>query len=180
MGKTTHIDNDIVEPKVRYNVNDNVRESESLLRKMVITDISEYKLIKIQQFLFNRGSYDDCKSSINLAIKNLDKFVYMWFTELDEATRGVIAGMYLEYDGDSRRRPYKEYTESPIWKYTSSVIKCMRNYTCEKCKEQSNPAHLVVHHKTYKHLGSELQYPEDMQLLCNDCHLEEHGIRRKK
>lgn len=179
MGKEQHIDNDIVDSNVRENnVNDNVRGS--YVRKIVVEDISEYKLIKIQHYLFSYGGFDDYKSTINLTLKNLDKFVYEWYHELDEATRLVIAGMYLEYDGDSRARPYKEYTESPIWKYTSSVIKCMRSYTCERCKKKSNPAHLVVHHKSYKHLGSELQHLEDMELLCNTCHLEEHGIRRNK
>lgn len=178
MGKQGHNVNDNVAKAKKNNVNDNVVES--VVRKMVVDDISEYKLIKIQQFLFNYGGYDDCKSSINLAIKNLDKFVYVWYTELDEATRGAIAGMYLEYDGDGRSRPYKEYTDSPIWKYTSSLFKFMRNYTCEKCEKQFNPTHLVVHHKSYNHLGSEIQHPEDMQLLCTDCHLETHGIRRTK
>lgn len=180
MGKQGHNVNDNVNPKGKNNVNDNVSQTESLARKMVVKDISEHKLIKIQQFLFNGGDYTDCKTSTNLAIKNLDKFAYVWFTELDEPTRGVIAGMYLEYDGDGRSRPYRDYTESPIWKYTSSVIKCMRGYTCEKCNKQFNPVHLVVHHKTYDHLGSELQHLEDMQLLCTDCHLETHGIRRTK
>jgi len=180
MGNQGHNVNDNVNPKGNNNVNDNVEERYSLVREMVVKDISEGKLVKIQHFLFGYGGYDDCKTSINLAIKNLDKFVYSWYTELDEATRSVIAGMLLEYNGDGRKRPYKEYTESPIWKYTSSVIKFLRNYTCEKCKKQSHPAHLVVHHKSYKHFGSELQHLKDIQLLCNDCHLETHGIRRTK
>lgn len=180
MGKLTHIDNDIVDTNVRENnVNDNDKKVESYVRRQLIADISEQKLIKIQKFLFGSGSYDDCATIMTQALKQIDRFVYEWY-DLDVADRKVIAGMYLEYDGDDRSRPYKDYTNSPIWKYHSSVIKCMRGYTCERCGEKSVPAHLVVHHKTYNHLGSELQYPEDVELLCVNCHLEEHGIGRNK
>lgn len=180
MGKEQHIDNDIDYKERENNVNDNDRGVKSYVRRQVIADISEQKLERIQKFLFSSSCCDDCKLTINLSLKQIDRFAYEWYNELDDATRKVIVGMKLEYDGDGRSRTYKEYTESPIWKYTSSVIKCTRGYKCERCGKKSSPAHLVVHHKVYDYLGSELKYPEDVELLCVDCHLEEHGIRRNK
>lgn len=180
MGNEQHNVNDNVETKRNNNVNDNVREGESLARVMVVRDISEYKLKEIQEFLFRSYKYGSCRDFINPAMQQIDKFVYMWYTDLDEGTRAVILGMMLEIDGDGSPRPYKDYTNSPLWKYTSSHIKCSRGYTCEKCGAKLPPNGLVVHHKSYEHIGSELQYQNDVQLLCTYCHMDTHGIRRTK
>jgi len=179
MGKSYNV-NDNVSLRESYNVNDNVRESESFARRMIVKDISEYKLKRIQEFLYKTRTYDSSKDLLNPAVKQISMFVHMWYTELEESERKAIATMMLEIDGDGSSRPYKDYTESPIWKYTSSIIKTLRGYTCERCKNISHPAHLVVHHKRYDHIGSELQHLDDIELLCTDCHMEEHGIRRSK
>jgi hypothetical protein len=179
MGNEQHNVNDNVKTNVRENnVNDNVRES--YVRRIVIKNISEDKLKAIQDFLFKSWTYDSTKDLLNPAIKQVEKFVFTWYTEVPEPDRKAIVSMMLETDGSGESRPYKDYTESPLWKYTSSVIKAMRGFTCSHCRKVGVPAHLVVHHKSYQHLGSELAYPEDMEVLCNQCHLKEHGIRRTK
>ncbi len=175
--KRKHNDIDNVLPERNNNDIDNVG---SYVRRIVAKNISEEKLTRVQEFLFGGQTFGTCKTFINPAIKQIERFVHLWYTEIDEADRKVIAGMYLEYDGDGRTRPYKDYTESPLWKYTSSIIKTIRGFTCEKCRKQCLPAHLVAHHKSYEHLGSELAYLDEMELLCNDCHMKEHGIRRSK
>lgn len=176
--KSTHNVNDNESNESEYNVNDNVRGTESFVRRIIVQDISEQKLKRVQDFLFRERTFDSKKEILNLSIKQIEHFVCLWYTEISDPDRKAIAGMYLEYDGDGRSRPYKEYTESPLWKYTSSVFKAERKFTCERCKKRYLPSHLVVHHKSYEHLGSELNYPEDMELLCTDCHLKEHEIRR--
>ena len=173
----SHIDNDIVNLKEKsydYDI-DNVDK-----RAEVLKEISEYKLNTIQSFMFGRPckNYGDCVSFINPAIKQIERFAYTWMTELSEDTRKTIINYYLGHDGDKRTREYKEYTNTPIWKFTSCLMKFARNYTCESCGKRYNPAHLVVHHRTYEHLGSELDHGEDLAVLCTDCHLAVHGIER--
>lgn len=180
MGKQQHIDNDIVK-NVSDNIdNDIVRDTGSYARIMVSKSISEEKLVRLQEFLFNnKRPFGECGEFIKGSIKQIERFVYIWYTDLDDATRKVILDMHLEYNGDNRERSYKDYTESPLWKYTSSVIKIAGGFTCKKCDKSYDPTHLVVHHKTYEHLGSELKYLGDVELICVDCHLKTHNIKKE-
>lgn len=180
MGKEQHIDNDIDNKEREDNDIDNDRETESLIRKFVVENISEYRLQNAQEFLYKDYCFGSSKDFINPALLQMDRFIYMWYSEIGELDRKTIIEMMLEYDGDGRTRAYKDYTGSPLWKYTSSVIKTSRHFTCERCGIKLPPTGLVVHHKTYEHLGSELEYQEDLQLLCKQCHMDIHGIRRTK
>lgn len=173
MGNEQNIDN--VTNEREYNVNDNVREK-------VLSQVSEYRLEKIQEFLFGGmcGYFGDSKVFVVPAIRQVERFTYIWLNDLDDSTRKAIFRYMLGHEGDTRTRGYSDFTGSPLWVYESSLIKQARGYTCERCKTKYNPAHLVVHHKTYEHLGSELLHPEDVELLCTDCHMDTHGIRRTK
>ena len=176
-----HIDNDIVHKEEKNNDNDNVVDYETEMWKNIRDEITEYKQDIIQQFLFgNNKFFGDCTVFVNTAIKQVERFTYIWMSELSEESRKIIINYYLGSPTDDRTREYKNYTNSPVWKFISSIFKIIRGCTCEECKEQFNPAHLVVHHKSYAHLGSELNYPEDVAVLCTDCHMKIHGIRRKK
>ena len=181
MGKQQHIDNDIVAKAKKNNVNDNVGDS-SNLRDKVLEKITEYKLNSIQDFMFGGPNlhYGDAGAFVNTAIKQVERFFYIWMTELDEETRKTIINYMLGVGSDTRNRPYSYYTNSPAWKYCSTIIKIENGYTCNKCGKSYNPAHLVVHHKTYEHIGSEILHPEDMEVLCTYCHMDEHGVRRAK
>lgn len=173
--------NDIAELKVKNNDinNDNVEEVfnySAWLRDKVRKEISEYKLNCYQNYLFGNNMFiSDCGAFINPAIKQIERFMYSWITETSEETKKTIIGHRLNGIDDDNR-DYKEYTNSPLWRYTTSVYKVLGEFTCELCKEQFNPAHLVVHHRTYKHIGMELFYPEDVMLLCTNCHLKIHNI----
>ena len=176
-----HNDNDIVKERERKNnVNDNVGESGINTWGDVLKEISEYKLGIIQDFMFGEANqyFGDCKVFILPAIKQIERFTYIWMNELSEEARKSILNYRLGSITDDRVREYSEYINSPVWKYISSIIKLKRDYTCERCGERSNPAHLVIHHKSYAHLGSELNYMDDVELLCTDCHMAVHGIRR--
>lgn len=184
MGKVSskkHNDNDIVEKERDNNDNDIVEQCGFNPRSDVLKTITEYKLGIIQDFMFGGPNkfFGDCTVFVNPAIKQVERFMYIWRSELDEEARKQIINFQLYYDGDLRTREYKEYTCSPAWRYISSVIKLIRGYTCEKCNKQFNPAHLVIHHLTYAHLGSELEHLDDVAVLCTDCHLKVHGIRRQ-
>lgn len=177
-----HNDNDIVDPKGKYNDNDIVCEDDNNIREKVLKNITEYKLAEIQRFMFGGPSkcFGDTTVFVNPAIKQIERFAYVWIKELDEETRKTIIDYCLRFNGDDSTREYRDYLNSPIWKYVSSLIKLIKNYTCEMCEEQSNPAHLVVHHCTYAHLGSEFDHLDEVTVLCTDCHLKVHGIRRSK
>ena len=176
-----HNDNDIVKNESGYNDNDIVRDELFSPRSDILKKMSEYELGKIQNFMFGESNkyFGDCKAFVIPALKQVERFMYVWRKELDEETRKQILNYRLGYDGDSRTREYKEYTYSPAWRYVSGVIKLIHDYTCDKCEQQFNPAHLVVHHISYAHLGSELDNLDDVAVLCTDCHMKAHGIRRQ-
>lgn len=190
MGKTqSHIDNDIVRLERECIDIDNDIVSGNFwkdfckdARASVRKEISEYKLGIIQDFLFGGPCkhFGDNKVFINSAIKQVERFAYVWMNELSEESRRYILDLTMRFEGDDRARDYSDYLNSPIWKYISSIIKLQSNYTCAQCKEKANPAHLVVHHRTYEHLGSELNHLEDLDVLCTACHLKTHGIRGQK
>lgn len=66
-------------------------------------------------------------------------------------------------------REYQQYLQSDHWIYFRNKIKKDRGNQCEKCRSS---LFLNVHHETYKRLGAEK--PEDVLLLCRDCHVEQH------
>ena len=165
-------------PKNSVDIDNAVEEGP---RVKVLRKISEYKLDIIHDFIFGGANknFSDNRLFVTHAIKQVERFTYTWYTELDDESRKLIINYTMGSDSDFRSREYKEYLSSPIWKFTSSLIKFLRGYTCEICKETSDPAHLVVHHRNYEHLGSELAHLEDVMLLCNYCHMKEHGIGGK-
>lgn len=183
MGETQkHIDNDIVDLK-DSNIDNDIVDDDSgyYVWEEVLKEISEYKLDIIRRFMFGEDNkfFGNCTVFVNPAIKQIERFTYIWMTELSENARRLIINYYLGYSGDDRTRAYKDYLNSPVWKYVSSVIKMINGYTCEGCGKQFNPAHLVIHHQSYAHLGSELNHLDDLSVLCTDCHLKIHGIRRE-
>lgn len=64
---------------------------------------------------------------------------------------------------------YQDYLKTEHWQTTRKATLADRNYKCEKCGKRGL---LHVHHLTYKRLGDEL--PEDLQVLCPECHRGEH------
>lgn len=184
-----HIDNDITDLKGKSNVYDTDNARSEMwqeickdAREDVLEEISEYKLRLIQRFLFGGPSkqFGDNIVFINPAIKQIERFTYTWMNDLSEESRKSIINLTMYDSDDTRTRDYSCYTNSPVWKYISSVIKMYSNYTCANCGKKYNPAHLVVHHRSYAHLGSELDHLNDLAVLCTDCHMKVHGIRREK
>lgn len=72
------------------------------------------------------------------------------------------------------QRWYREiYLNSIYWvRYVRPFMLGRADHKCESCGQRN--ATLDVHHKTYERLGFEL--PEDLEVLCRDCHEIEHGI----
>jgi hypothetical protein len=65
---------------------------------------------------------------------------------------------------------YTQYLESEHWKLFREKILTARPI-CEECKSDKN---IHVHHLTYENLWNEK--PEDVKVLCRNCHCKVHGI----
>ena len=68
---------------------------------------------------------------------------------------------------------YYEYLVSPWWTARKAAVIRYRGYRCQRCGLKPSNG-LQLHHRTYVRLFREL--PEDLELLCVDCHRREHGL----
>ena len=66
-------------------------------------------------------------------------------------------------------KDYHAWIESDAWREIRDKTIDRADHTCERCGEQR---WLQVHHKHYRSLGHE--QPEDLEVLCRDCHQDEH------
>lgn len=142
-------------------------------RMEVRKEISEYKLGLIQNFLFGGPSrnFGDAKVFVIPALIQAERFMYVWMTELSEESRKAILNYTMYSECDNRMRDYYEYLKTPVWKYTSSIVKILVNYTCARCGMMCHPSCLNVCHVSFEHLGSELNHLDDLTVLCRSCHM---------
>ena len=63
---------------------------------------------------------------------------------------------------------YPTYINSNAWIQKSEEAKRRAGYRCQVCNRSSREAVLDAHHRTYERLGHER--PEDITVLCRDCH----------
>jgi hypothetical protein len=71
---------------------------------------------------------------------------------------------------------YQERISSTAWKNLRAELIELRGSRCERCKEET--ASLDLHHIHYRSLGDE--QPEDVELLCRECHTKANNARRPK
>ena len=69
---------------------------------------------------------------------------------------------------------YAVYLRSPEWQERRKLALQRAGYCCQRCRSDET---LEVHHLSYDRLGFER--PEDLYVLCNPCHAEEHGRAAK-
>ena len=69
------------------------------------------------------------------------------------------------------KKKYYEYLKSPAWQEIR--IEMLTAYP--KCQRCDSTYILQVHHKTYKNVFKE--EPEDLEVLCKNCHETEHKIK---
>ena len=70
------------------------------------------------------------------------------------------------------KKRYQEYIKSDVWKNRTDIMKRKFGNRCQVCNQSEKDITLHVHHRTYERLGLEL--PEDLTLLCKNCHLHHH------
>jgi hypothetical protein len=77
---------------------------------------------------------------------------------------------YAERLDQLRRMPYAQYLTTPEWKRQRSSALRRARYMCQVCSAKID---LRVHHRTYERRGCEA--PEDLIVLCRQCHATFHG-----
>lgn len=76
------------------------------------------------------------------------------------------------------KEEYEKLLQSDYWKgYSYSLIK-ERNFTCEDCGRRffNERNKLQVHHLVYRDVNPWSYKPEEMVVLCRDCHRKRHGL----
>ena len=76
------------------------------------------------------------------------------------------------------KKEYQKLLQSDYWKgYSYSLIK-ERDFTCEDCGRRFfNERHkLQVHHLVYRDVNPWSYSPDEVVVLCEDCHKKRHGI----
>lgn len=69
---------------------------------------------------------------------------------------------------------YYQFIHSRAWLWIRKRALHRAGYKCERCRSHE---HLHVHHKTYARFGGN-ELPEDLMVLCVDCHTVQHGRER--
>ena len=79
------------------------------------------------------------------------------------------------------KEEYEKLLQSDYWKgYSFSLIK-ERNFTCEDCGKTflNERNKLQVHHLLYRDVNPWSYKPEEVVVLCKECHEKRHGIFHK-
>jgi 5-methylcytosine-specific restriction endonuclease McrA len=63
---------------------------------------------------------------------------------------------------------YQAYILSDAWRAKADAAKKRAGYRCMLCNSHRDEVQLECHHRTYERLGHE--EPEDLTVLCADCH----------
>ena len=67
---------------------------------------------------------------------------------------------------------YIDFMQSDEWNEIRKAALRRANYECEQCGARNTK--LDVHHLTYDRFGGN-EEPDDLEVLCRDCHDKEHG-----
>lgn len=78
-------------------------------------------------------------------------------------------------DTGERVHDYNTYMLTEHWKVLRERIAYNKNYKCDICGKHVKMC-FQVHHKTYKHVGNELD--NELSLLCIECHENLHTERK--
>jgi len=121
------------------------------------------------------ATYDDV---IRLYIKTYKEGPTKDFPRKSKIKNSADLEIFVFDEKKSRFENYKVYIKSGQWKAFRRFIIQKDNNTCQHCFRKFASGFLHVHHIHYRSLGKEK--PEDVLLLCQDCHHEEHvRISRK-
>lgn len=86
-----------------------------------------------------------------------------------------MMGLLFDSHARRRRREYNEYIQSPEWaaRRRAAIVRALGR--CQVCYSKHR---LNAHHRTYERFRNEA--PEDLTVLCDDCHRLFHARGRWK
>jgi hypothetical protein len=76
----------------------------------------------------------------------------------------------MESQDAARPFDYQAYLRSEAWQEKRRAALQRAGYRCQLC---SSDKHLHCHHRTYEHIGEELD--DDLTMLCRRCHAGFHN-----
>lgn len=131
----------------------------------------------------HRCQGDTCSKIIARGARYLDRVVrepansHLRYCEACAAPVLERANSYHHFRGrnDFADR-YQQCISSAHWKSLKREVIEQRGSRCERCKGEG--VSLELHHLHYRSLGSE--HPEDVELLCADCHARADEARESK
>ena len=85
--------------------------------------------------------------------------------------------VYIKFEIMTKEE-YQKLLKSDYWRgYSFSLIK-ERNFTCEDCRRRfyNERNKLQVHHLVYRDVNPWSYSPEEVVVLCEECHKKRHGI----
>lgn len=78
----------------------------------------------------------------------------------------------------NKKSPYNDQLADPRWKAFREFIFVVRGSKCESC---GKPRKLNIHHREYINNRYAWEYlPNDVMVLCNECHRCIHEMEKKK
>lgn len=92
--------------------------------------------------------------------------------------RPVPAGRPVVETGSAGHVDYRTYIQSEAWQARADAAKTRADWRCQVCNRPSSAVPLNAHHRTYERLGHER--PEDITVLCRDCHELYESNRRRR
>lgn len=99
-------------------------------------------------------------------------------TVLKADTKTVDIETLKEYTKDNtileetiNKMPYSVFLKTQYWRSITKYLRDKAGHKCQICGKENN---LQVHHKTYLHHGKEVFYLDDLIVLCDKCHHNEH------
>lgn len=112
-----------------------------------------------------KTSLDDVRGQYLARILQADGMIDARLAEFkSDAPEGVFAASIPD------KELWDRYIHSFWWAEKKRQLFAERGKKCERC---ASTKHIQVHHTSYRRLGNEA--PEDLIILCKDCHRREHG-----
>ena len=76
----------------------------------------------------------------------------------------------------STRSHYNNYLKTSYWAQVRRMVLLRDDFTCQDCQQKRL---LEIHHKTYRHAGSEKRNLSDLVTLCRACHQARHDNKKQ-
>lgn len=93
------------------------------------------------------------------------------FLQLLDAFSRFTPAEISEFESAARAMPYDRYTRTVYWGILRGRV-VSADPRCRICASMFN---LQVHHRSYEHRGSEYAHLQDLEALCQSCHLDQHA-----